>query len=176
MNLKFNLKLRLYLSGFIRIVLGLLALAYPVEALMDLALIWGLAVCVSGVNYILACFNKNLSCEACPKFFLFISGLIDLFLGGVMISRLGLTAFMIPVFAAAWLGLEGLFRVVLAFRLIKIINKWWLVLLSGIALILLAALMFASPIVGGVYIVTIIAGVLIASGIFLIGEGRLLAA
>lgn len=171
-----KLKSRLFLSGLIRIVLGFLAIAYPVEALMDLAFIWGFAVCISGVNYILACFNNNLNFDACPKLFLFLSGLLDLFLGGIMISRLGLTALMIPIFAAAWLALEGLFRIILAFRLIKILRRWWLILLSGIAALLLASAMFVSPfVVGGAYVVSIIAGVLIVSGFCMLFESRLLA-
>ena len=163
-----KLKSRLFLSGLIRIVLGFLAIAYPAETLMDLAFIWGFAVCISGVNYILACFNNNLNFDACPKLFLFLSG--------IMISRLGLTALMIPIFAAAWLALEGLFRIILAFRLIKILRRWWLILLSGIAALLLASAMFVSPfVVGGAYVVSIIAGVLIVSGFCMLFESRLLA-
>lgn len=168
------MRVRLYISGIIRILLGILAFMYPLEALMDLALIWGVAVCVSGVNYIIACFNANFNYAACPKWFLFLSGLLDLFLGGIMISRLGLTAFMIPIFAAAWLFLSGLIRIVLSFKLKKFLKRWWLMLLSGIATVILAVLMFSSPIIGGIYVVSIIAGTLIASGIFLIAEERLL--
>ncbi|MBR1672545.1 MAG: DUF308 domain-containing protein [Fretibacterium sp.] len=166
-----KLRWTLYITGGILILLGLWTLRYPVEALLSLAFFLGLGFCLSGVNYIVPCLFRRGECVY-PWWFL-IFGILDLITGAVMLGRIGLTAFMLPLFVAAWLIFAGIARILTSFRLRRLaLPRWWLMLLNGVAVILLGCLMTASPLVGGLSVVMALAGSLIAKGLLVIMEGR----
>ena len=166
-----RLRWTLYITGGILILLGLWSLRYPVEALLSLALFLGLGFCLSGVNYIIPCLFRR-GGSVYPWWFV-IFGLLDLMIGIVMLGRIGLTAFMLPLFVAAWLVFTGVARILTSFRLKSLgLSRWWLTLLNGVIIILLSCLMTASPLVAGLSVVMILAGTFIAKGLLLIMEGR----
>ena len=167
-----RLRWTLYITGAILILLGLWSLRYPVEALLSLAFFLGLGFCVSGVNYIVPCLFRG-NGEVYPWWFI-IFGILDLMIGAVMLGRIGLTAFMLPLFVAAWLVFAGVARILTSFRLKALgLSRWWLTLLNGVIIILLSCLMTASPLVAGLSVVMILSGTLIAKGLLLIMEGRM---
>ncbi|MCR5347376.1 MAG: DUF308 domain-containing protein [Fretibacterium sp.] len=166
-----RLRWTLYITGAILILLGLWSLRYPLEALLSLAFFLGLGFCLSGVNYIIPCLFRG-GMSVYPWWFL-IFGILDLMIGTVMLGRIGLTAFMLPLFVAAWLAFNGIARIMTSFRLKALgLPRWWLVLLDGIVVILLSCLMTASPLVAGISVVLALAGTLIAKGLMLIMEGH----
>ena len=126
-----RLRWTLYITGAILILLGLWSLRYPVEALLSLAFFLGLGFCVSGVNYIVPCLFRG-NGGVYPWWFI-IFGILDLMLGAVMLGRIGLTAFMLPLFVAAWLVFAGVARILTSFRLKALgLSRWWLTLLNGV--------------------------------------------
>ena len=173
MNSMKTLRWTLYLTGGILILLGLWSLFYPLEALLSLAIYLGIGLCLSGVNHLLPCFS--LRGEALyPRWFLFL-GIMDLIVGVLMLTRIGLTAFMIPMVVAAWLCWIGLVRLVTCIRLRSLhLRGWWIMLLSSLALIACSCAMFLSPLVGWLSVVAILSSTLIAAGALNILEGRMI--
>ena len=93
-------------------------------------------------------------------------------MGVYMIAQPGVTAFVIPFVMAMWLLMEGVSRVGVSLWLGGAkVSGWWLMLLNGIVLILLAGLMTAAPLSAAFSVMMILAGVLIASGVLAVIEG-----
>ncbi len=165
----FSSKLSMYVSGAILIILGALSLRYPLTMLQlldaTLVTILGIGLCVSGVNYLSGfCFFRR-------GVFAFL-GVIDLVMGILLLTRPGINAFFIPFVIATWILLTGLSRIGTSLWLGGAgVRGWWLMLLSGVALVIFAGLMCASPLVSALSIMTVLAFGLIISGVFAIIEG-----
>ena len=173
---KRKLRWALYIKGGILIALGLWSLTRPVEALLSLAFALGLGFCLSGVDHLVPCFTLR-GDFLYPRWFLLL-GILDLLIGFVMLTRLGLTAFMIPVALGGWLFLTGLVRVGTSIRLrgikiegTRLFPRWWLMLLDGVALTAFACFLCASPLIGAAFVVMLLGGGLVASGGLHILEG-----
>ena len=163
-----NLRINLYIDGIILIILGILTLRYPVEAIVSAGFIIGFGLVASGINYLSGFYFFRL------KRFIML-GLLDIITGLIMIAQPGITAFIIPFVIAAWLFTTGITRTCTSFWLGgSNIPGWWLMLINGIALILLAIFMCISPLNSAFSIMMILACVLIASGVLAILEGYFL--
>ncbi len=160
-----NPKLNMYITGVILIILGVMSFRYPISALMSLGMMLGIGVCISGLNYLTGFyFFRKVS-------FIFL-GILDLVMGILLIVRPGISAFFIPFLIALWLFLTGFSRIGTALWLGGAkISGWWLMLINGIALIIFAGLMCASPLVSVLSVVTVLAVGLIIFGILAIIEG-----
>ena len=174
-----SLRWTLYSTGGILIVLGLWSLAYPIDALLSLAFALGLGFCLSGLNHLVPCLSLR-GDPLYPRWFL-VLGALDLILGIIMLTRLGLTAFMIPLAVSIWMGGSGLVRIATSLRLrglkvgkLRLFPRWWLMLLSGLALVLCAGVLFASPLLAGLYVVFVLAGGLVGAGLLILLEARLI--
>ena len=160
-----SLRWNYYINGAILIILGVLTLRYPLEAIMSVGVFIGIGLLVSGLNYFSAFYFFGL------KRFILL-GLLDFVIGVYMIVQPGITAFIIPFVMAAWLLTTGLSRIGLSLWLGGAkIRGWWWMLINGIVLILLAGLMCASPLTSALSVMMILAGTLIASGILSVIEG-----
>ena len=171
-----KLRWTLYIKGAILIALGLWSLTYPLEALLSLAFALGLGFCLSGIDTLFPCFTLRGS-SLYPRWFLLL-GILDLVIGFFMLTRLGLTAFMIPIAAGGWLFFTGLVRVGTSIRLrsimidgARLFPRWWLLLLSGLALMAFACYLCVSPLIGALSVVMVLGGGLIASGVLHVLEG-----
>jgi len=165
-NKKMRTRWNFYVTGIILIFLGILTFRYPLEALMTAAFFIGCGLTASGINYFSGWFFFRLNR------FLFL-GLLDLIAGIIMIIQPGLGAFFMPFVIGLWLLSIGLARICTAFWLGGAkVHGWQIMLLNGIALIISALLVCASPLVSSISLMIILSCVLIASGIFTITEGH----
>ncbi|MBQ7219914.1 MAG: DUF308 domain-containing protein [Synergistaceae bacterium] len=160
-----NFRTNYFITGAILIILGVLTMRYPLEAIMSAGVIIGIGLLASGLNYFSAFYFFGL------KRFILL-GLLDFVIGVYMIIQPGITAFVIPFVVGAWLLTTGLSRVGLSLWLGGArIPGWWLMLINGIVLIGLAVLMCAAPLSAAFSVMMILAGVLTASGILSVLEG-----
>ena len=160
-----NFRTNYFITGIILIALGALTLKYPLEAIMSVGFFIGIGLIASGLNYFSAFYFFGL------KRFILL-GVLDFVMGLYMAIQPGVTALVIPFVMALWLAVTGFSRVGLSLWLGGAkIRGWWLMLINGIVLILLAGLVGASPIVSTLSVMMILAGVLIASGVLSILEG-----
>ena len=168
---KKTLRWTLYFTGGILIVLGLWAMTYPVEALMSLAFSLGVGFVLAGINHLVPCFSLR-GDPMYPRWML-VQGVLDLLIGIVMLMRLGVTAFMIPIMVACWFSFIGVVRIATSFRLKSLgFGKWWAMLLNGLLLVVCASLMLASPFVGGISVALLMGSAFVASGLLIVWEAR----
>ncbi len=160
-----NFRTNYFITGAILIVLGVLTMRYPLEAIMSAGVIIGVGLVASGLNYFSAFYFFGL------KRFILL-GVLDFLMGAYMIAQPGASALVIPFVMAAWLLVEGLSRVGVSLWLGGAeVSGWWLMLLNGIVMILLAGLMTAAPLNAALSVMMILAGVLVASGVLAVIEG-----
>ena len=160
-----SIRIHLFITGAVLILLGILTMRYPIEAIMSAGTIIGIGLAVSGANHFSGWYFFRLR-----RFI--IMGILDLIAGIVMIAQPGVTAFILPFVIALWLFSSGVTRSCISFWLGGAgVQGWWVMLISGIALILFAALVFASPLVISLSVMMVLSGVLIASGVLAIIEG-----
>ena len=157
-----------YITGAILIILGVLSFMRPVSALVSVGFFIGCGLVANGVNYF-------------TGFYLFrlwrfiVLGLLDIAVGVVMILQPGLSAFFIPYVIALWLFSTGMTRTCTAFWLGGAkIKGWWLMLINGVALIISALLVCASPLISAISVMMILGIVLVIAGVLVIAEGRIM--
>ena len=154
-----------YIDGAILIILGVLAFRYPLEAIMSVGFFMGIGLIGSGINHFSAYYFFGL------KRFILL-GILDLIMGIYMCVQPGVTAFVVPFVIAVWLLSVGISRMGMSLWLGGAgAEGWWLMLLNGIALIIMAVLMFMSPLSSALSVMMILAGVLIAFGVLAVLEG-----
>ena len=160
-----NYRTNYFITGAILIIVGVLTLRYPLEAILSAGFFIGLGLLASGLNYFSAFYFFGL------KRFILL-GVLDFLMGAYMIAQPGASALVIPFVMAAWLLIEGLSRVGVSLWLGGAeVSGWWLMLLNGIVMILLAGLMTAAPLNAALSVMMILGGVLIASGVLAVLEG-----
>lgn len=160
-----NIKIHMYITGIILIIMGLLSFMYPITALMSLGMLIGIGLCISGLNYLSGYYF-------CKPMSFIILGILDLLMGILLILRPGITAFFIPYIIGLWLFLTGFSRIGTSLWLGGArISGWWLMLINGIALIIFGCLMCASPLISALSVVTVLGVGLIIFGILAITEG-----
>ena len=156
-----------YITGGILILLGALTFFYPLEAIMTVGLFIGCGLVASGLNYFSGFYFFGL------KRFIAL-GLLDFIAGVIMIAQPGISAFFMPYVIGLWFLLTGISRMCAAFWLGGAeVRDWWYMLIDGIALIIFAFAMFAAPLISSISLMMLLAGILIASGVLSIFEGRL---
>lgn len=160
-----SLRVNFFVTGGILILLGVLTMRYPVEAIMSAGMIIGIGLVASGVNNVAGWYFFKL------KRFL-VQGFLDIIAGMIMLIQPGLTAFLVPFVLAAWLFSIGMSRTCASFWLGGAeIPGWWMVLISGIAMIAFALLVCISPLSSTFSVMLILSGVFIACGVLAIIEG-----
>ena len=160
-----NFRTNYLINGAILVILGVLTMRYPLEAIMSAGVIIGIGLLASGINYFSAYYFFGF------KRFILL-GLLDFVMGVYMIVQPGVTAFIIPFVMAAWLLTTGISRIGLSLWLGGAeISGWWLMLLNGIVLICFAVLMCVAPLSATFSVMMLLAGVLIASGVLSVLEG-----
>lgn len=164
-----TMRLTLYTTGVILAVLGIWSMTYPTATLLSLAFFLGIGFVLSGINHILPFFTLS-KAESRPAWLLAL-GLADLLIGIIMLMKLGLTAFMIPIALAVWFCFTGIVRIWGAFAVKRLkLKGWWLILLNGLMMILLSALVFFSPFLGFLSVAILLGSALIFSGIMITYE------
>ena len=158
-------RINMFITGAIFIALGVLTLKYPLSAIMTVGTFIGLGLVVSGINYLSGFWFFRF------KRFILL-GVLDIIAGSLMIARPGITSFVLPFVIGLWLFMEGISRMGVSLWLGGgKVQGWWLMLLNGIILVALSALMCASPLVGTLSIMMVLACALIASGVLAVLEG-----
>jgi len=155
--------------GVAAVIFGVLAFVGPAMTLTVLVLLWGAYALADGVLAFLAAFRIH--DRGKPFWALLIVGLLGIVAGIVTFVWPGMTALVLLAFIAAWALVIGIFQVVAAIRLRKVIENEWLLALSGVLSVIFGALMFWSPGAGALAVVWIIGLYAILFGVLLIALG-----
>ncbi len=128
-------------TGILMVLLGIFMCFNPVETLIAVALYLGIIFVVIGAAYFMASFSVK------SGWYLAI-GLLDIIVGVIMISNLGLSVATLPMIFALWCLAAGAVQMMVAYQYRKAgyPSKWLCV--SGVLGVIFGILLLAYPIVG----------------------------
>jgi uncharacterized membrane protein HdeD (DUF308 family) len=154
------------LRGLIAVAFGVVALIWPGQMLQALVLVFGAFALADGILTIIAGFGLA------PHFSRWWAVLLE----GVMGTLVGLMAIFLPeltgralvYLVAAWGLITGIFEIVAAIQLRRVITGEWMLIISGLLSILFGVVLFAFPGAGAVSLVWMIGIYAVVFGIAMI--------
>ena len=155
------------LRGVAAIIFGILAFAWPGVTLAVLVLLWGAYALVDGILALVSAFRTGHD----HRWALLIEGVVGIGAGVATFLWPGLTALVLVYIIAFWALITGVLEIMAAFRLRKVIeNEWWLVL-SGALSVVFGIVLFAAPGAGALALVWVIGAYAVLFGIVLLALG-----
>ena len=146
--------------GLLLMFCGAFVLFNPVAALMTTALVLGAFFIVTGIGYVIVFYQSR-------SYMLMSIGILDILIGLLFVSNLGLTAQSISIVFALWCLFVGVTQIASAFEMKDIqIGPWKWVLALGLLSVLFAFLIFFNPLIGIVTITLLMGSYLIIYGLF----------
>ena len=140
-----NISLWHLTAGIIMTLLGTYIWFNPMISLLGLALYLGIAFIIVGMGYISASFSFR------SNWYLLV-GILDLFVGIIFVTNLGITAISLPIIFALWCAAVGTIQIISSFRLKKNNLPWSWSLTAGLLGLIFGLWILAYPIVGTITI------------------------
>lgn len=157
------------IAGILMVIVGIMVFRYPLSALVSLALFFGIAIFAVGIMHIVAYFT-NKEFFSSPGWLL-VQGILDIIIGILLLSNVGITAASLPYILGFWMMFTGINRFVVAFDLKKLgVKNWVFMLIAGILYVILSILIIFHPALGAAFIVAYIAVFMIFYGIMIVLE------
>lgn len=150
-------------AGIIMAVLGIYVWFHPVVSLMALAIYLGVAFIIVGSGYLMFSFSVE------SGWYLLV-GVLDLLVGIIFVTNLGVTAASLPIIFALWCLAVGAIQLVSAFRQQKAGVPWSRTLGAGILGVLFAFLILAYPAFGAITITALMGAYILLYGVLEISE------
>ncbi len=150
-------------AGILMVVLGTYVWFNPFISLLALSLYIGIALIVIGAGYI----GSSMSLES--GWFMFV-GLIDIIVGIILVSNLGVSAATLPIIFALWSISVGAVQLVSSYHLSKNNLPWGWSLSLGLLGIIFGFLILQYPNLGAVTISTLLGLYIVLYGILEIIE------
>lgn len=151
------------LAGILMVVLGIYVGMNPIVSLVALSLYIGAALIVIGAGYV----ASSLSIES--GWFMFV-GLIDIIIGIILVTNIGVTIITLPAIFAIWCIAVGVAQLVSAYHLGRAKTSWIWSFLLGILGIIFGFLILHYPAIGAITISTLMGLYIILYGILEIFE------
>jgi uncharacterized membrane protein HdeD (DUF308 family) len=154
------------LRGLFAVLFGLMAFIWPGLTLATLVILFGAYSFVDGVFALFAAVQHR------DRFWaLLIEGIAGIAAGIVTLFMPGITAIALLYVIAAWAIVTGVFEIIAAVRLRKVLQGEALLILSGIASIVFGGLLLFRPGAGALAMAWIIGSYALVFGVLLIALG-----
>jgi uncharacterized membrane protein HdeD (DUF308 family) len=157
------------IRGIVSIVIGILAIAWPGMTIAVLVGIFGAYAIIDGITNLFIGFSPARA--GGRSWAHVVQGLVGIGAGVLAFLWPGVTALALVFFIAAWAVVTGVFEIVAAIRLRRVIKGEWLLALSGALSVALGVLVFAFPGAGIVGIAFVLGTYAIAAGLILVMLG-----
>ena len=151
----------LLLKGIIMILLAILIFMSPADALLTYVLYVGIGFIIAGIVRIIQGFSAKGTQESWG--WIVFEGLMDLFLGYILMIHPDLTVSIFPIMMGFWAAFYGIFLVVGAF---SGTGGMGIKLISGILMFLLANFIIFNPVSFGLALTIWIGLMLLVVGIY----------
>lgn len=159
------------LFGVIAVLFGVYLLAWPGAGAISLTWAYGIVALAEGVLSLFALFGGN---TRMSRGWLVLYALASILFGILAVMQPVEMAGAMLYLLAAWLVIAGVFRIVLAIRVRKVVSNEWLLILSGVLAIVLGVLFAMNPVAGVLIVVMWIgAGALVYGVLQIIAGFRL---
>jgi uncharacterized membrane protein HdeD (DUF308 family) len=153
----------LALRGVLGILFGIAAFVWPESTLTALVLVFGAYVFVDGIFALIA--GIGMRRQLSLWWLVLLEGVAGIILGLLTFRSPDITALILLSFIAAWSIITGVFEIVTAVRLRKMIPNEWLLILSGVVSIIFGILLIAQPGAGAISIVWLLGAYALLFGI-----------
>lgn len=152
----------LLLRGILLLIFGILALVTPGMVLATMLFYFGFIAIFSGIFVIIEGFmsSEDKGTIILEGIFYILFGLLFLIMPGFVVS-------FTLYFIAFWALIAGIFMIVKAIKLRKVIQNEWLIILNGIITVILGLLIFANVFAGAEILVMVFGFYAILSGIMM---------
>lgn len=152
------------LGGIALLALGIWTITTPLEAYLSLSLVFAIGILTAGVFEIIFSLSNT---SKTGWGWTLVSGMIDLFIGGYLLSYPALTMAILPVLVGVWILFRGFIAIGNAFEIKSYgFPGWGWLLCAGIVAILVATLILVNPVWGIANIVIWTGVAFILAGIF----------
>jgi uncharacterized membrane protein HdeD (DUF308 family) len=158
----------LLLRGLAAIAFGVLAFFWPGLTLITLTWLWGAYATTDGVIAIWAAFNAS-GGDAGPRWWLGLSGVVSILAGVLAFYYTGMTTLVLLMFIAIWAIIIGAIQIWGAIALRSVLQREWLLVLSGALSIAFGVILMVQPGTGALAFVWMIAWYAIFFGCLYIG-------
>jgi uncharacterized membrane protein HdeD (DUF308 family) len=159
----------LVIRGVAGIFLGVVTFAWPGITLTALILLFGAYALIDGVVSIVGAVRAAEAHERWGA--LVIEGLVGIAAAIITVVWPAITAFALVCIISSWAIVTGVFELVAAVRLRKLISGEWLLALSGIASLLFGILVLIAPLAGALVIALWVGAYSLVFGVLLIALG-----
>jgi uncharacterized membrane protein HdeD (DUF308 family) len=154
------------LRGIAGILFGIFTVFAPGISLAALVLVFGAYAFVDGVFGVVSAIRGRRALE--HWWMLLIVGLMGIATGVIAFGWPGITALALLYLIAAWALVIGVFEIVAAIRLRKVITGEWLLALGGIASVALGILLILYPGPGALVMILWIGAYALVAGVLLV--------
>jgi len=159
----------LIIRGIVGIAFGVLAVLWPGLTIAVLVGIFAVYACIDGaVNLVLGLRRVSWRGRSWP---FLLEGVVGIGAGVLTFLWPAVTVLALIAFVAAWALVTGVFEIVAAIRLRRVVTGEWLLALSGVLSVLFGVLVFAFPAAGAVGIAWTLGIYAAATGILLVMLG-----
>ena len=149
--------------GVVAVIFGLLALIWPGQTLQALVLVFGAYALVDGIFAVIAGISARGHFDR--WWAMLLEGLVGVVIGLLTFFWPNITALVLLYFIAAWALITGIFEIVAAIQLRRLITGEWMLILGGLLSIIFGILLFVFPGAGTVSLVWMIGIYAIVFGI-----------
>lgn len=154
------------LRGLAAIAFGVLAFIWPGLTLVALVLLYGIYALADGLVALYAALSGG---GAVSRWWLLFAGLLGLAAGIVTLVWPGMTALVLLVFIGVWALVRGIFEIIGAIQLRKVIDDEWWLIASGFLSVVFGIVVLVAPGAGALALVWIIGTYAFLFGCLLIG-------
>src|SRR5258705_5965550 len=159
----------LIVRGIIGLVIGVIAFGWPGVTIAALVVIFGFYAFIDGVTNLILGLTRTRTHGR--SWAMAVQGIVGIAAGVLTFLWPGVTALALVIFIGAWAIVTGIFELVAAIRLRKVIEGEWMLALSGIMSLVFGILVFAFPGAGAVGIAWVLGTYSAAAGLVLIMLG-----
>jgi uncharacterized membrane protein HdeD (DUF308 family) len=140
--------------GVVAVIFGVLALVWPGQTLQALVLVFGAYALVDGI---FAIFTGIAARGYFERWWaMLLEGVAGVVIGLLTFFWPNITALALLYLIAAWALITGIFEIVTAIQLRRVITGEWMLILGGLLSIILGVLLFVFPGAGAVSVVWMI--------------------
>jgi len=139
------------IAGILYIIVGVYAAAAPFSSFLALSIFLSVGILISGVFELFYALSNRKNSDNWGWHL--VGGMLNLFIGVLLIANTGLTALMLSVFIGAWLLFRSITTIANAFEIKRVgIGNWGWILFTGILGLLFSFLLLWNPLIAGITI------------------------
>ncbi len=145
----------LLVLGIVYVILGWVAIGYPMAATMAIEMVLGYILLVGGaISVVGSFFSGNWK----SLVLILLSGILYIFVGFFLITNMKEGIITLTLLLAAFLLVEGFFKIIHSLQ-VKPAQNWIWLLISGVASIILAAMIWAEFPQSSVFVIGLLVGI-----------------